>query len=185
MKNFLLMCSSILIVVLLSGCGSEDAKTIIEDSGDFKDLKVLSNKTYNLKTLDGKTITFKVEDGVLTSKQLNGKIVLINFWATWCAPCLEEMPTFSKLYEKYNDKFEIIGVLMEKNKDAKELALFIKEFNMKFPITEGDENYRIAHAFDEVKMYPESFLYDSKGKFIKKYVGVVDATELESIINKN
>lgn len=185
MKKFLLIFSSILAVVLLSGCGSEDAKTIIEDSGDFQELKVKSNKTYNLKTIDGKTITFKVENNILTSEQLKGKVVLLNFWATWCAPCIEEMPTFTKLYDKYNDKFEIIGILMEKNKDAKELALFIDKFAMKFPVTEGEENYRMAEAFDQVRMFPESFLYDSKGKFVKKYVGVVDATELESIINNN
>ncbi|PLY07592.1 MAG: hypothetical protein C0625_05295 [Arcobacter sp.] len=185
MKKFLIIFSSILFVFLFSGCGGEDAKTIIEDSGDFKDLKVKSNKTYNLKTTDGKTITFKVENDVLTSEQLKGKVVLLNFWATWCAPCLEEMPTFVKLYEKYSDKFEIIGILMEKNKDAKELADFMARFNMKFPVTQGDENYRIAQAFDEVKMYPESFLYNKDGKFEKKYIGVVDAIELESIINRN
>ena len=183
MKKLIFISSSILFVLLFSGCGDE-AKTIIEDEGSFKDLKVQSNKTYDFKTTDGKTITLKVENNVLTSKQLEGKKVLLNFWATWCAPCLEEMPVFNRIYEKYNDKFEIIGILMEKNKNSNELATFMKNYNMKFPVVVGDENYRAAKAFDDVKMFPESFLFDEKGNFVKKYVGTVDEAGIELLLNK-
>ena len=184
MRKFLLIFSSILAVVLLNGCGGEDAKTIIEDSGDFKDLKVKSSKTYNLKTTDGKTITFKVENDILTSEQLKGKRVLLNFWATWCAPCLEEMPTFNRIYEKNKENFEIIGILMEKNKKADALAEFMTRFNMKFPVTIGEENYRIAQHFDEVRMFPESFLYDKDGKFMEKYIGKIDEADIEAKLSK-
>ena len=183
MKKLFLLFTSVLLVLLFSGCG-EDATTIIEDEGSFKDLKVQSNKTYNFKTTEGKAITLRVEDNVLTSKQLAGKKVLLNFWATWCAPCLEEMPIFNRLYSKYSDKFEIIGILIEKNKKPEELAEFMTKFNMKFPVVVGDENYRAAKAFDDVKMFPESFLFDDDGKFIKKYIGLVDEAELEGLINK-
>ncbi|MGB6329861.1 MAG: TlpA disulfide reductase family protein [Halarcobacter sp.] len=183
MKKLFLIFSSILLVLLFTGCG-DDAKTIIEDEGSFNDLKVQGNKTYNFVTTEGKSITLKVDNNVLTSKQLEGKTVLLNFWATWCAPCLEEIPLFNKLYEKYNDKLEIIGILIEKNKKPEELQEFMTKLNMKFPVVVGDENYRAAKAFDDVKMFPESFVFGKDGKFLKKYVGVVDEAGLESLINK-
>ncbi len=185
MKNALLLLSSIFVIVFFIGCNSdEEAITIVEDDTSFKELKEQSNKTYTLNTTEDKKIVLTVENNILTSDSLKGKVVLINFWATWCPPCKKEIPVFNKLYEKYSDKFEIIGVLYEKNKNKKELTDFIKDYKIKFPITIGEENFRMAKAFDDVKKIPESFLYDSKGNFIKKYIGEVPATELETLINK-
>lgn len=184
MKKLFLIFSSILLVLSFSGCGGEDAKTIIEDDSSFEDLKAQGNKTYNFTTTEGETITLRVENDILTSKQLEGKTVLLNFWATWCAPCLEEMPLFARLYEKHKDKFEIIAILIEENKDPNELKEFMERFSMTFPVVVGDENYRAAMAFDDVRMFPESFLFGRDGKFIKKYVGIVDEEELESFIIK-
>lgn len=184
MRKFLLILSSILATFFLSGCG-EEATTIVEDSGSFKDLKVQGNKNYDLVTTDGKNIKFTVDNETLTSKELNGKFVLLNFWATWCAPCLQEMPTLVRLQKEYGDRLQIIGILVEKNKDPKDLADFMTKFKMNFPVTVGEEeNYRIAKAFDEVKMFPESFLFAPDGKFIDKYIGEVEASVLEEIFNK-
>jgi len=184
MKNILLALSVIFSLLFLTGCGSEEATTIVEDSGSFKDLKKQSNKNYTFNTTDGKTIKFKVENDVLTSKELNGKYVMLNFWATWCAPCIKEMPILTSLQEKYGDKLQIIGILMEKNKDPKELADFMTKFKMNFPVTIGEENYRIAKAFDDVNMFPESFVYAPDGKFLKKYIGEVNPADIETLIDK-
>ncbi len=184
MKKFLLIFSSILATILLTGCG-EEATTIVEDEGSFKELKVQGNKNYNLTTTEGKTIKFNVDNEILTSKELNGKFVLLNFWATWCAPCIKEMPILVELQKKYGDRLQIIGILVEKGKGPKELEEFMKRFGMNFPVTVGmDENYRIAQAFDEVKMFPESFLFGPDGQFIEKYVGEVEASVLEEIFDK-
>lgn len=185
MKKIFLIFSSVIAVLLFSGCNSnEEATTIIEDNKSFGELKAASNKNYVFKTTDGKTIEFKVENDILTSKKLNGKYVMLNFWATWCAPCIREMPILTSLQEKHSDKFQIIGILIEKNKDAKELADFMTKYKMNFPVTIGDENYRIAKNFDDVNMFPESFLYAPDGKFLKKYVGEVNSDDLEALINK-
>ena len=185
MKKLFLIASTIITILVFSGCNSdEEATTIIEDNKSFKELKAQSNKNYSFKTTDGKTIELKVENDVLTSKQLNGKYVMLNFWATWCAPCIREMPILTSLQEKYADKFQIIGILIEKNKDVKELADFMTKYKMNFPVTIGDENYRIAKAFDDVKMFPESFVYAPNGKFLKKYIGEVEPTDIEKLINK-
>lgn len=186
MKILSLVLASALAVFVFTGCGdSQEAQTIIEDNTSFDELKAQSNKTYNLKTLSGKTITIKVENQKLVSKDLEGKVVLINFWATWCPPCKKEIPTFNVLYEKYKDKFEIIGVLYEKNKDRAELEAFVKEFKMKFPVTVDEkENFRMAKAFDDVKQVPESFIYGADGKFLEKFIGEVDEAVLEKYIQE-
>ncbi len=185
MKNIFLIFSTLLISVFLSACNSnEEAQTIVEDNKSFQELKEKSNKTFNLKTTEGKTITFKVENDILSSEQLKGKVVLLNFWATWCPPCIKEIPIFNKLYEKYSDNFEIIGILYERDKDKEELADFIEKHKIKFPITVSEENFRIAEAFDDVKKIPESFLYGKDGKFIKKYLGEVPSSDLEAQIKK-
>jgi len=185
MKKLVLVFVPFLMVMFFSGCNSNDeAVTIVEDNSSFEELKKQGNKTYDLKTTDGRVITLTVENDVLTSEQLKGKYVLLNFWATWCPPCIEEMPVFNKLYEKYQGEFELIGILFEKDKDKEELAAFMQKHNIKFPITVGEENFRMAKAFDDVKMIPESFLYGKDGRFLKKYVGEVGEKDLESFLSK-
>lgn len=182
MKKILMILTTIFVVLGFNACESDEAKTIIEDNKSFNELKAISNKTYTLITTDGKKIVFKLEDDKLISDELKGKSVLINIWATWCPPCKKEIPIFNELYEKYRDNFEIIGVLFEKDKDPQELASFMNEMNMKFPVTIGEENFRIAKFFNDVKKVPESFLYDKDGNFVKKYIGEVDQKDLESYI---
>jgi len=181
MKKLVLTISSIFMIIFFNGCGGDDAKTIVEDSGSFEELKTLSNKNYKLTTTDDKTISFKVEGDTLTSKQLNGKYVLFNFWATWCAPCIKEMPTLVKLQTEHESNLQIVGVLIEK-KDPVELQEFMTKFAMNFPVTTGEENYRMAKAFDDVKMFPESFLYAPDGKFVKKFIGEIQESELKNLI---
>lgn len=76
----------------------KDIKNTIE-------LKKEVDKTYNLKTFDGETIKLTVDNNILISDKLENKLVLINFWATWCPPCKKEIPVFNKIYEKYKDNF--------------------------------------------------------------------------------
>ncbi|QKF81602.1 TlpA family protein disulfide reductase [Halarcobacter ebronensis] len=186
MKKFLLL-FTVLVAFIFVGCGSEDeAKAVVDNSQSFKELKALSNKDYTLKTTQGKEIKLTIQNDILTSKDYNGqKIVMVNFWATWCPPCIKEIPVFNELYEKYSDKFEIIGVLFEKDKDPNELKAFIEKYNIKFPITVGDENFRMAKAFNNVQKVPESYLYSKGGNFVKSYIGEVNKEDLEEYIRSN
>ncbi len=175
------------LTIFFIGCGGEDeAATVVQSNTDFKELKKQANKTYTLTTTDNKTIVLTVENDILTSQDLKDKVVLINFWATWCPPCIKEMPTFTKLQEKYKDDFLIIGVLYEKNKDLKEIEAFMDKYGMNFPVTiSEEENFRMAKNFDDVKRIPESFLYGKDGKFLEKYVGLVDEKSLETHIKNS
>lgn len=180
-----LLFTAFVAAFLFMGCGdSNEAKTIIEDNTTFEDLKIKSNKTYTLKTTQGKSIVFDLESNVLKSKQLAGKVVVLNFWATWCAPCIQEIPTFNTLYEKHKNNFELIGVLFEKNKNSEELAAFMEKYKVSFPVTVGAENFRLASYFDDIKMVPETYVFSKEGKLLKKFIGIVDEKEFEHYISQ-
>ena len=124
---------------------------------------------FTLKTIDGKTISLK---------DFKGKVVLINFWATWCPPCREELPLFEEIYEKYKDKgFVILAI----NTDPENLQDFLKDFGVEltFPILIGDE--KILDLYP-VRGLPTSFLIDREGKIVKVRLGIY--RELEEDIKK-
>jgi len=167
---------------LFTACDSKPQQAQAVQSNLIEKKNVAESSNYTLTTTTGDKITFEVSEGVLFSKELNGKTVLLNFWATWCKPCIKEMPSFVELQEKYKDDFIIIGVLFEKEKDKNELLAFMNKFNVNFPVTIGKENFELAKSFDDVKMIPESFLYNKSGFFIEKFLGEISESKLESYI---
>ena len=176
----------IIFALLFAACDSKSQKAQeVQNVNSSYTEKIKNQNDFILTTTDGKEISFELSNDVLSSKQLNGKIVLINFWATWCPPCIKEMPSFVKLQEKYKDNFIILGVLFDKKLKKEELEIFMKKYNMNFPVTFGDENYRLASYMDDVKMIPESFLYSKEGLLLQKFVGEISEAKLEQYIKDN
>lgn len=99
---------------------------------------------------------------------LKGKVVLIDFWATWCGPCVNELPNVIKAYEKYHDKgFEVMGISLDEDKDA--LTGFIEKKKMPWPQFfdgKGWQN-KLAAQFG-INSIPATFLLDKEGKIIAK-----------------
>jgi len=176
---------AIIFALFFIGCESKPQKAQEVQSTLVQKKEILKADNYTLTTTTGEKITFEVSDGVLFSKQLNGKMVLINFWASWCKPCIKEMPTFVELQEKYKNDFIIIGVLFEKEKDEKELLAFMQKHKVNFPVTVGKENFVLAKAFDDIKMIPESFLYTKEGFFVEKFIGEIKKSKLENYIKSS
>jgi len=173
------------IIFFLAGCDSSSKQAQVVESTIVEKKEISNTDTYTLTTTTGDKLTFEVADGVLFSKQLNGKTVLLNFWSTWCQPCIVEMPTFVELQNKYKDNFTIIGVLFEKKKDKEELQSFMKKHKMNFPVTVGEENFVLAKSYDNIQMIPESFLYNKAGFFLEKFIGEVNKTKLENYIKED
>ena len=121
----------------------------------------------NLLTLDGKEV--KLSD-------YKGKVVLVNFWASWCPPCKEEMPIFEKVYQKYNNKdFMILAVNMDTSEGA--LKEFLEKNRYSFPILrmKGEAGLNIPGL-------PTSYLVDKDGSVKKIRLGVY--RELEEDLSK-
>lgn len=118
------------------------------------------------------TLPSAVDDSVIDSKNHAGQVLLINFWATWCGPCREEIPSLIKLREEYGKNgFEVIGVSMDEGGRGL-VSRFSKKFEINYPIAMGTP--KVARAFGGIIGIPQSFLVDRQGKIVKKYGGLVD-----------
>jgi len=185
MKRILFPLLGLIAILVFAGCESKPKKAQVIESTNSQTEEIAKTASYTLTTTKGEEITFEVSDGVLFSKQLNNKMVLLNFWATWCPPCIKEMPSFVELQETYKDDFLIVGVLFEKEKDQEELLAFMEKHKINFPITVGDANFKLAKELDDVEMIPESFLYSKEGFFIEKFVGEIKKSVLENHIKSS
>jgi len=97
-----------------------------------------------------------------------GKVVLINFWATWCRPCLEEMPSMERLYRDLaGEAFEMLAISVDET--AEPIGDFRERLGLTFPIL-LDPEQRVA-ALYQTFHYPESYLVDAEGRIVSRYIG--------------
>jgi thiol-disulfide isomerase/thioredoxin len=117
-------------------------------------------------------LTFKTLDGrTLSSKAWKGKVTLVNFWATWCAPCRQEIPDLIKLQERYKDQLQIIGVSSDEG-PPDEVAKFVAEHKMNYAIVM--ETPEISKAFPGIFALPTTFVIDQDVKIVQKHVGLLN-----------
>ena len=127
---------------------------------------------FELKSLDGHSL--KLSD-------FRGRAVLLNFWATYCAPCRVEMPWLVDLYKQYHDQgLEIIGVSMDDDGEQQQVADFVREINVNYPILLG--NHTVGDAYGGTQLLPKSLLIDRKGNITSSIVGMKSKSELESAV---
>jgi len=109
-----------------------------------------------------------------------GKVTLINFWATWCAPCRVEMPYLVGLRDKYRDRgFEIVGVSVDDNDRAK-VEKFARDMHVGYPIVLKDAT--VGDAYGGVRYLPQSFLLDRDGRVLAHIVGMLAKDDYEAQI---
>ncbi len=120
---------------------------------------------------------FTVSDGQKTVQlsQFRGKPVLLNFWATWCPPCVEEVPSLVALQGQLGDKVTILAVSMDVDEEAYK-AFTAKK--MPGVLTVRDANHKSSEMYGTFA-YPESFLIDKDGKIQRKFIGAVAWTSPE------
>ena len=111
-----------------------------------------------------------------------GKVVLVNFWATWCEPCNVEMPWLVDLHKKYASQgFEILGVAMD-DIGEKGIAKFAQEKHVDYPILIGDDP--VGDAYGGIPFLPGNFYIDRSGKIVDKAFGLKGKAEMEQDIQK-
>ncbi len=110
-------------------------------------------------TLGGRTISLA---------SLKGKVVIVDFWATWCPPCREEIPHFVELYKTYAPQLEILGLAMDEE-GAEVVTPFVEKHGVRYPVALSTE--ALADAFGGVRGLPTTFVIDPEGRIVKKYLG--------------
>jgi peroxiredoxin len=147
---------------------------VAADEG-LPDLRGKRAPEFSLRTVDGKKVSLA---------DYKGKAVLINFWATWCAPCKIEMPWLVALRTQYAPQgFEILGV----NEDdagtpRAKLAKFGQEQGLNYPLLVGDD--AMSRKYGGVEFLPTSYFVGRDGKIIAETAGLVSKTEVEASIKK-
>jgi peroxiredoxin len=128
------------------------------------------------------TVTFKTIGGEeISTASLQGKVVLINFWATSCGPCKEEMPQLITTYNKYKDSgVELVAVAMHYD-PAQQVQRYAQEHALPFKVA-VDVDGKVATAFGEVTLTPTTFLIDKQGQIIKRFTGTPEFPELHKLL---
>ncbi len=121
-----------------------------------------------------------ISGALISLHDFKGQVALLNFWATWCAPCRQEVPLLESIYRKYRDQgFSVLGIAVDSRKDG--IEAFIQEFQISYPIAMGDGKLK---AIYKVKGVPESFLVNRQGVIVAEYIGVPTASDLERDIQR-
>ncbi|MEO8332481.1 MAG: TlpA disulfide reductase family protein [Gallionella sp.] len=109
-----------------------------------------------------------------------GKWVLVNFWATWCSPCLSEIPELSSLHTAHQDKdLVVIGIAMQSGERNK-VADFARAHGISYPVVLGD--YKTARQIGAVDVLPSSYLYSPNGELVSYQAGEVTRASIETYI---
>jgi peroxiredoxin len=111
-------------------------------------------------------------------RDLKGKVVLVNFWATWCPPCRKEMPDLQALYDKYRDQGFL--VLSISDEDAAKVQPFIRERNITYPVL-LDQGRKVNETF-QVEGIPKSFVYNREGKLVAQSIDMRTRTQFEQML---
>jgi thiol-disulfide isomerase/thioredoxin len=140
-------------------------------NGDALTLRFFRNPApapaFVVRALDGREIS---------SESLRGKVVLVNFWATWCPPCRAEIPDLIALQEKYRDQLQIIGV-SEDEGGPEVVKRFAAEHRMNYPVVMTSPD--IEKKFPGIGALPTSFVIDRQARLVQKHVGMLTARTTE------
>jgi len=146
----------LLCIVILASCNSGRPPRIGETAPDF-------------------TITDARH--TVTLSQFRGKPVLLNFWASWCAPCVEEMPSLVELQKQLGDRATVLAVSLDSDDNA--YRQFVRDHNVDL-LTVRDPK-QISNTLYGTFKFPETYIIDRNGKILRKFVGAVDWTNREIV----
>ena len=162
MKNILLL---IIFSVSLAACTFEMPESAVDGSSASGS----AGSTANLQSApDFDLASFPA--GMLNSEELKGKVLVVDFWATWCKPCIEEIPNFNALSaEQDNDKVAMLGITVESG-SFEDIEPYIERLEIEYPVVMGDEE--VVSGFGGLIGFPTTFVVSPDWKIYKKYLGM-------------
>jgi cytochrome c biogenesis protein CcmG/thiol:disulfide interchange protein DsbE len=181
------MSTKIVLLIMIAfsvnvlGCDRDNSKLANQNSETNNSANVMENSTvvnksddkapdFALKSIEGKTV--KLSD-------YKGKVVIIDFWATWCPPCRKGIPDLISIQKDFKDDLVIIGISLDGEKTIKDVPGFVKSYGINYPIVYGDE--KVVAAYGGIEGIPTAFIVDKEGYVVDQHVGLVP---IETYVNK-
>jgi len=181
----------VLCLTVLFGCAQKNENT---DNSIFDEEQTASSVKFgntshvlNVRGLlsENNIPSFSWYDGQgeeVNLESYKGKVIVINFWATWCPPCKQEIPYFINIYDKYKSQgVEILGISLDSQLDLDELSDFVVENEINYQIILDDSN--LEQAFGGIQAIPTTFIISKDFKPKATHVGLLDEAGLEKLIN--
>lgn len=164
------LCGAVWVGVWGVGCGSSATRSQAQ-------VKAESNRkaapSFALKDADGRSVSLS---------DYKGKVVVLNFWATWCGPCKAEVPWFVEFERQYKGEgFAVLGVSMDEG-GWEDVKPFVSRNNVNYRIMMGDD--KVAQLYGGVESLPTTFILDRDGRIASTHVGLVSKSDYENEIRQ-
>ena len=163
-----------LLALSLAACGAQpEREAEAAPSAPKGDPSRKAAAAFNLKDSDGRTVSLA---------DYKGKVVLLNFWATWCGPCKIEIPWFADFEQKYKDRgFAVLGVAMD-DEGWEVVKPYVAKNKINYRILLGNDD--VASKYGGVDSLPTTFIIDQDGRIVSTHVGLVSKSDYEDEIVK-
>ena len=157
---------------IVGASASNNAEPTLSCQADAKP----ANLDFTMKDVEGKDVSLQ---------SYKGKVILLDFWATWCGPCKVEIPHFIEFQQKYGPKgLQVVGISVDDPVDK--LAPYVKEMGMNYPVLQGLGHDAVQDAYGPILGIPVSVMISRDGKICATHTGLtskdVFATEIESLL---
>ena len=150
-----------------------EAEMALDEEADAKAIGKNAPLNYTVKDMNGADVRFA---------SLKGKIILLNFWATWCDPCKEEIPDLITLQEQYKNDIVVLGFSIDDS--AEELRKYAAAYKMNYPVLVGAGHENIQEAYGPMWGVPVTVIIGRDGKIAKKQSGIRSLAQFEREIKK-
>lgn len=176
--RFILYSLAVVLLLTSVGCGQRGNGDRDQNSPDKAGVTTKSVRPANAVKAPDFTLQ-AVGDGIVSLHDLVGKVVLLNFWGTWCGPCRKEIPDLNKLHEKYSDLgLRVVGITLSSG-SAEDIAKFMKTWKMNYIVltdVEGNETMDVTIRYGKavgqpINGIPTTFIIDREGYIVKGYLG--------------
>jgi len=156
------------LVILASACTSAKRPTAAEKEKNYR-----MAPEFALQDAHGQTVRLS---------DFKGKVVMVDFWATWCGPCKIEIPWFIEFQRKYKDRgFSVIGISLDEG-GWQAVRPFVEEAKMNYPVLIGNDE--LASKYGGVDVLPTTFIIDKQGRIVATHQGLTSKDDFEDTIKK-
>jgi peroxiredoxin len=160
----------------LSGPPADEVPAAVTAGGEEDDTKAIGKTApldFTVKDMNGGSVKFS---------SYKGKVILLNFWATWCEPCKEEIPDLITLQDQYKDDMIVLGFSIDDS--AEKLRTYAAEYKVNYPMLVGAGHENIQEAYGGMWAVPVTVIIGRDGKIAKKQYGIRSRAQFEKEIKR-